>query len=470
MFIKCKEINKDYFLNHPVLIKHISLLEKLKNLYSPEDDIVFIKAPGRVNLIGEHTDYNMGPVLPCAIDKEIVFCIRKNSMAEIFATNVNPNFKDIRFSLIRPIKPYSAGHWGNYIKAGIKGIIDHLQSQNQGFTGYDIIVSGTLPSAAGLSSSSALVVAAAFSFVVMNGINLEKHEIAEICAKAEHFVGTAGGGMDQAASLLGQKDTFLKMEFNPLRIQTIQAPAGIRLVLFHSLIEAEKSGKVREEYNRRVLECRIGVDLFNNFMKDRYKKDYNPVDFIGEVRPERLNLDQDEFSRLILNFLDQLPDTHHTRQIVSFLNLAESELSQRHHSILRGKPLTEPRGGFKIKGRFRHVFTECQRVEHMADCLSKADLSEVGALLNASHKSLSEDYEVSTPEVDDLVRILLENGATGARLMGAGFGGMVLAFLGTDNLVDLVKKVDVHYYSRFTAVDSVKCVFPCVVADGAGVI
>ena len=470
--IKCKEVDKDYFLNHPVLLKHISLLEKVKNSYLPEDNIVFLKTPGRVNLIGEHTDYNMGPVLPCAIDREIVFCIRENHSNEINATNVNPNFEDIRFSVDQPIESYSSGHWGNYIKAGIKGLIDHLKLQNPAFTenytGYDIIVSSTLPLAAGLSSSSALVVAAAYSFVIMNQIDLNKTKLAEICAKAEHFVGTAGGGMDQATSLLGQKDAFLKIEFNPLQIETIQAPTGIRLVLFHSLVEAEKSGRVRDEYNRRVLECRIGVDLFNNFMKIRFEDEFYPVDYIGEIRSERLNLEIHKLEQHIKNFINQLKDSYSIHDFSTLLNLSESELSARYQSILREKQLKEPSGGFKIKGRFRHVFTECQRVERMAGCLSKGYLREVGELLNDSHKSLSKDYDVSTAEVDELISILLDNGVAGARLMGAGFGGMVLAYLETDDLPALIKKVKATYYSRFSDVEPRQCIFPCVVADGAG--
>ncbi len=299
MFLKCKDVDNSYFLNHPVLKNHISLLDRIKSVFSPDDDLIFVKAPGRVNLIGEHTDYNMGPVLPCAIDKEIVFCIRPSNKSTITAINVNQKFEAVDFSVDLNIEPYDKGHWGNYIKAGVKGIVDHIQSttpkmQTQ-LCGYDIVVSGTLPLAAGLSSSSALLVASALSFVIVNNLNLDKQKIAAICAKAEHFVGTAGGGMDQAASLLGKENSFLKMEFNPLRIEQISAPEGIQLVLFHSLVEAEKSGKARLEYNRRVLECRMAVDLFNRYLQ-KVTPDANPqVNYIGEVKPEHFNLAETEW-------------------------------------------------------------------------------------------------------------------------------------------------------------------------------
>ena len=417
--MNCKMIDSAYILNHPVLYKHTSLLEKLKKTFLPKDEIFFLKAPGRINLIGEHTDYNMGPVLPCAIDKEIIFVIRKNQNGEIFATNINGNFKDIRFSITRLIEPYPPGHWGNYIKAGIKGIVDYLKLQNpsvkENYIGFDIIVSSTLPIAAGLSSSSALVVAAAYSFVFMNHIDLDKTKLAEICANAEHFVGTAGGGMDHATSLFGKKDAFLKIEFNPLRIETIRVPTGIRLVLFHSLIEAEKSGRVRDEYNRRVLECRIGVDLFNNFMKIRSKDEFYPIEYIGEIRFEKLNLEALKLEQQVKNFISQLKDSYSIYDISLLLNLSESELSARYQSILHEKQLNEPSDGFKIKGRFRHVITECQRVERMVACLESGNLHEIGELLNASQQSLSRDYNVSTSELDNLITILLDNGVAGVK-------------------------------------------------------
>ena len=149
---------------------------------------MLIEAPGRINLIGEHTDYNMGPVLPCAIDKEIVFCLRKNDSDEIIVNNVNPKFSGLKFCLSQPIDPYAKGNWGNYIKAGVKGVIDHLQSKGHhnlsDLCGFDAVVSGTLPLAAGLSSSSALVVASALSFVVINNLNIEKLEIDRTYSKA----------------------------------------------------------------------------------------------------------------------------------------------------------------------------------------------------------------------------------------------------------------------------------------------
>jgi len=447
-------------------------LEKFVTTFRSDDALLFLKAPGRVNLIGEHTDYNMGPVLPCAIDKEIVFCLRKNNSGEITVNNVNPKFSDLKFSIKHSIDPYTKGNWGNYIKAGVKGVIDHLQSSNyhnlSGLHGFDVVVSGTLPLAAGLSSSSALVVASALSFVVINNLNIEKLEIAEICAKSEHFVGTAGGGMDQAASLLGKNNSFLKMEFNPLRIEPILAPEGLQLVLFHSLIEAEKSGKAREEYNRRVLECRMSVDLFEQYMVNKRVIQHSPVNYIGEIKPERFHMDEVELDQFVLKFLDQLPNSFSKNEFSQALGISENEIIKKYHDILRSDNWAEPTGGFKIKGRFKHVYTECRRVDYTVACLSENNLSELGGLLNASHQSLSQDYEVSLPEVDQLVKIILRNGAAGARIMGAGFGGMILAYTKNENKERLIERTIHDFYHPRHKGDVENCIFPCVASDGAG--
>jgi len=475
MLKKCKEVDKDYFSNHPVLTHHTSLLEKVKNTFSPQDNIFFLKAPGRVNLIGEHTDYNMGPVLPCAINKEIIFCIRPGKTSKINVLNVDKKFDDINFSIREKIEPYPTGHWGNYIKAGILGILDYVKSSSpkdiNRFKGYDIIVSSTLPPAAGISSSSALVVAAALSFVLANNLDLSKPKIAEICAKAEHFVGTSGGGMDQAASLLAKKNSFLYMEFNPLRIEEIMAPEGIQLLLFSSLVQAEKSGKSRLEYNRRVLECKMAVDLFKRFLLTNVSGSYPEINFIGEVKSENFNISQDKLDQLVELFLNDLPDSFTIAKFTEKMSLNEQELNKRYQSILQGSDrLKEPSDGFKIKSRFKHVYYECRRVYKTIDSLRLFDLNELGNLLNKSHNSLSLDYEVSIPEADELVNILRENGALGARIMGAGFGGMILALTDPATMDQLAEAVKKKYYFNKIPENQNEHIIPCVTADGAGLL
>jgi N-acetylgalactosamine kinase len=468
------EINDVFFQNHPVLLKHISLQKIIKQNFQENDKIWFIKAPGRVNLIGEHVDYNMGTVLPCAIDREIILCFKDDQSGQIHVSNVNPDFKDIKFSIRDPIEPYSKGHWGNYIKAGIKGILDYLsQFANlnlQNVYGFNAVVSSTLPLAAGLSSSSALVVASASAILIANQIPLDKIKIAEICANAEHFVGTSGGGMDQAACLLGEKDAFLKIDFNPLQITLIPAPNDIEIILFHSLIEAQKSGKVREEYNRRVLECQIAVDLINRFLTDRYSLNVKPLQFIGEITPQNFEMNSSELDRLIFEFLESLPLCYYLNELLSVFNISREDLAHRYSHILRDSDITEFPGGFKIKGRFRHVFTECKRVDHAIQSMQNKDKTELGKILDNSHDSLSNDYEVSTPEVDSIVNLLKQFGAFGARLMGAGFGGMILTLSDHSQADELIKNMKDSFYSKRSDLIQDNYIIRCRTSDGAGLI
>ena len=472
MLRSVKNIDRSFFINHSILKKHIALLNQIRENFQPEDRIICIRAPGRVNLIGEHTDYNMGPVLPCAIDREIVFCLRANFSKEISMSNIESKFEKFRFTWQKPILPYAKGHWGNYIKAGIKGIVDFLAQEDynqiNSLRGFDAIVSSTLPSAAGLSSSSALVVASALSLLAINEIYMDKLKIADICAEAEHFVGTAGGGMDQATCLLGEKDAFLKIEFNPLRVHSIAAPKNIALILFHSLVEAQKSHNVREEYNRRVLECRISVDLFNRFMVNQNSGNNQKINYIGEIRSDFLLLDPLELDNLVARFLEKLKDSYSLKEIANILNTSKGQLTARYQNILKSDVLKEPTNGFSIKRRFRHVYTECNRVNRMVDCLQKNDITGMSRLIKESHDSLSNDYEVSIPEVAHLIKLLRESGITGARLIGAGFGGMVLALSERSRREQVIEKMKQNFYAQKVKGSLDNYIIPCLTSDGAG--
>jgi len=471
---KLGEINKDFFLNHPILRKHVALLDPIKQNFQDEDDICFIKVPGRVNLIGEHVDYNNGVVLPCAIDREIVLCLIDNSSGLVRVSNVNPDYQEIQFSARNPIDPYEKGHWGNYIKAGVKGIVDYLYQSTdlnlQNINGFDAVVSSTLPPAAGLSSSSTLVVGAALAILAINQIPVDKLKVAEICAEAEHFVGTSGGGMDHAACLLGEKDAFLKIEFNPLQVTPISATGDIEIILFHSLVEAEKSSNVREEYNRRVLESQFAIDIYNRFISDKKHINVKPPKFIGDITPQYFNISQSELDILISEFIHSLSDTYSLNDLLSRFNISRDELADQYRNALRGADLKEFQGGYKLKGRFRHVYSECQRVEKAIKYLQNNDKIEMGKLLDASHRSLADDYEVSTSEVDSIVKLLKQFGAYGSRIVGAGFGGMILTLSDHSHADELIEKMKDSFYSKKPHKKQNDYIIKCKTSDGAGLI
>jgi N-acetylgalactosamine kinase len=474
MTIKCSGINSDTFQDHPILKNHSNLLDSIRNTFQDEDDIWIIKVPGRVNLIGEHVDYNNGPVLPCAIDREVVLCCRKNDTGTVHVSNVNSVYSNITFSLLDQIIPDKKGSWGNYIKAGVKGITDYAfqstSSNKASLAGFDAVISSTVPQAAGLSSSSALVVAAALATLTANEIALDKLTLAEICADAEHFVGTSGGGMDHAAILFGEKDTFIRLRFNPLKADPISAPPEIELVLFHSLIEAEKSRNAREAYNKRVLECHMAIDGFNQFLKNQHIILENVLKYIGDVTPDFIGMSQSEIDRLVLEFLDSLSDKYSLKELESFIQTPSNELATRYKHILQDTSLDDIKDGFNLKGRFKHVYSECRRVDQAIQSLGINDIARLGKILDASHQSLSRDYEVSTSEIDSLVNLLKKNGTYGARLIGAGFGGMILGLTDSSHSDELIKNIQESFYSRHSVKHIKETVIRCNTAGGAGVV
>jgi galactokinase len=474
MIIKRSEITSEFFENHSILKSHAELLAYIRKIFKDEDELWFLKVPGRVNLIGEHVDYNNGPVLPCAIDREIVMCLAANASEFIRISNVNPEYQQIEFSIKKTIESYERGNWGNYIKAGVKGIIDHSvqlgEIEDQNFKGFDAVISSTLPPAAGLSSSSTLVVGAAMAFLTVNDIKMDTLKVAEICASGEHFVGTSGGGMDHAAILLGEKDSFSRIQFNPLAAESIAAPSDLEIILFHSLVEAEKSSHVREAYNRRVLECNFALDLFNKFLVERNLLPGDPLKFIGDISTDRFNLDQTELDLLIFEFFESLSETYLLEELLILFGISRDELANHYKFILRGSTLGEIPGGYNLKKRFKHVYTECQRVNQAVKCLKTNNKSELGRLLDASHESLSNDYEVSTPEVDSIVRLLKEFGAFGARLVGAGFGGMILALTDQSHAGKLIHNMKESFYSKQAPEGTTSKIIPCRISQGARIL
>src|ERR1700675_4329962 len=161
--------------------------------------IIAVRAPGRVNLIGEHTDYSGLPVLPVAIDRSTIVVAAANTTGDVEVTNADPMWPSRRFAIERQIPPYETGDWANYVKASIQGAIDRFPTRP--LRGASMVVDGRVPPAAGLSSSSALTVSTAMAFMAVNQLELDPLDAATMVARSERYVGTHGGGMDQAASI-----------------------------------------------------------------------------------------------------------------------------------------------------------------------------------------------------------------------------------------------------------------------------
>src|SRR5437773_1514424 len=214
------------------------------------------RAPGRVNLIGEHTDYNGLPVLPIAIDRDVLVAARRRDDDHVDLSNTGPAFPPRQYAVAAAIPPSPAGDWANYAKAAAEALVADLGRRGLGaLPGGAFRVDGRVPLAAGLSSSSALLVACGLAHLSLAGVALPPAELAELFACAERYVGTLSGGMDQATALLARADHALRIDFFPLRARPVTIPARAVFVVAQSLERAEKSGAARGHYNQRVTEC-----------------------------------------------------------------------------------------------------------------------------------------------------------------------------------------------------------------------
>lgn len=347
-------------------------------------------APGRVNLIGEHTDYNDGFVLPMAIEKKIVMLgqLRNDRRVRVFDVGYNT---EIDFSLDKLI-PLRKNIWANYLM----GVVDEIQKAEYILQGANLIFKSNIPQRAGLSSSAALEVVTAITITELNSLKIEPVKMALLCRRAENnFVGVACGIMDQYVSCLGQKNysLFIDCRFNDYELISFKNH-NYRIVICNSKIQRSL---VNSEYNRRREECKKATDFFTHRLGSK----------IRALRDVTI----DEYKK----YQGQLPET--------------------------------------IARRARHVISENYRVQAGVQALRMGNYSAFGQLMIESHQSLKDDYEVSCAELDLLVDLALkQEGVLGARMTGAGFGGCTVNLI-EKNYIDAFKKNIKNEYKKITGIN-----------------
>ncbi len=356
-----------------------------------------IRAPGRVNLIGDHTDYNNLPVFPMAIQRSVTIVGRTRADDLVRVANVDSAFGGVEFKLDGKIIPGVAGAWGNYVRAGAGAL-----TEDRGVhVGFDALVSSDIPVAAGLSSSSALVVASGLAACCANSLSLPVATMAELMTRAERFVGTQGGGMDQAVCLGGKEGAALRIDFAPLRVQRVNVPVRWRFIVAHSLVRAEKAAAVQDEYNQRVNDCRLGLTRVSHSLR-------------GADAPT----------------VCDYPTALAAYGAEALLRTAKRELS------------------VGLFSRFRHTVTEANRVESATQAMREGDRTRFGKLMIASHTSLRDDFAVSVPALDNLVDIMIAAGCDGARLTGAGFGGCVVGLCRSEWVDHVRESIISEFYGK----------------------
>lgn len=355
-------------------------------------------APGRVNLIGEHTDYNEGFVLPMAINKGIFMLgqLRKDRMVKVYSID----YDHLLTFQLEELTFDQENIWVNYIK----GIIEQYRKSGYDLTGVNIVFTGNIPQGAGLSSSAALEVVTAYLLASLHEIKMSAVEMALLCQRAEReFVGVNCGIMDQYIAVMGQADHALIIDCRSNQAQPVPLDdQGYSIVICNSKVKREL---VDSAYNQRRNECVQAVTYFQQKLKE-------PVKALRDV------------------------------------NLVELQAA--------AADLTE-----QVFRRCRHVITENERVLQAVAALRANDFPEFGQLMIASHLSLRDDYEVSCRELDCLVELALEKkGVLGARMTGAGFGGCTVNLLKENRVEAFAKQIKAEYQEKTGLVPEIYCSAP----------
>lgn len=347
---------------------------------------LIIESPGRINLIGEHTDYNLGYVLPTAIDKRITFQFRANNTASsgvVFSAGMDRSLQIDLKDIAR-----SDTEWENYLL----GVVHEISKRSGGLRGFDCHIESNLPVGSGVSSSAALECGFAYGLNELFGLGLSREEIVTLSRDAEHsFVGTQCGIMDQFASVMSKEGHVILLDCRELEHSYIPLNlAPYKLLLLNTHVSHNLASS---EYNTRKQECEEGVEI----LQQRYPG-------VTSLRNATLPM----------------------------LDSSRGEL----------RPV--------VYNRCRFIIEENERVLAMAEGLKNDDMPEVGRLLYLGHAGLSELYEISCPESDFLVAYTRNNpGVLGARQMGGGFGGCTINLVHEEAVETFTADITRAYLERF---------------------
>lgn len=420
------------------------------------------RAPGRVNLIGEHVDYSGYGVLPMAIEQDIAIAFRPNDSKELRFSNTNSSqYSDHTSSVVDFTIDKETIVWYSYILCGMKGMMEELGIKDP--VGMDVLVDGSIPPASGLSSSSALVCCSALAFLCANGVDLpSKRDLAEMCARSERFIGTQGGGMDQAISFLGQLGKAFMIEFNPIHPSEVSLPDGYSFIISNTLVASPKAAQ--SYFNTRVAEVHIAARVIAKARNLDWRK-VNRLLILAEA----LNIHVKEMASVVVETLHA--EAYSREEICSILEISDEEFTAECLSE-KSKDVKS----FKLYDRAKHVYEEASRVyefDATANAGSTSSPSEtakkLGELMDDSHASCSKGYECSCAELDTLTALSKSSGALGSRLTGAGWGGCAVSLVANGDIESFLGKLKEGYYADKDADLLPTSLFATQPGPGAGI-
>lgn len=362
-----------------------TIKQKFEEIHHKSPEIM-VKAPGRINLIGEHLDYNHGYVLPAAIDKAIYFAVSRNQdkVCRFYAYDLSDSL-EISLDCLKK----SDKGWANYLI----GVLSELINQRFSITtGIDVVFGGDVPLGAGLSSSAAVESGMVFALNQLFDLHLKPFEMALIAQESEHnFAGVNCGIMDMFASIHGKEESVIRLDCRDLTYQYFPFHStDYQIVLCNTGV---KHNLGDSEYNTRRAECEEGVSILQGA--------YPQIDSLRDATPMMLRSQADKMSDVVYR-------------------------------------------------RCKYVIEEIHRVEVACEALLQDDLITFGQKMYETHDGLQHDYEVSCEELDFLVDICRDDvNVIGSRMMGGGFGGCTINLVKKDYLEQFIKNTEKAYFERF---------------------
>ena len=458
--------------------RYSSALATFTRIYGPGPVHAF-RAPGRVNLIGEHTDYNHGFVLPVALDRDVLLLARPRHDGDgtVRLHNVEPDFAPRTFTIGPTVPPAPKGDWSNYVRGAAQMVARHSTPAppvygGASLRGMDALVVAApphgIPRGAGVSSSSALTVVAALALAHLNGWHPDPVPFARLCSEAEWYAGTRGGIMDQFIALLARPDHALFLDCRPQTPPRPSRPPSVPPNLggegggsprytfahiplppdYHILVAdtGVHHANVRGEFNLRVAACRAGVAcLRSRHPGITHLRDVQDVDWteLAPLLPEVLSV----------------AEAHARGADLDDVPLPTDDAAGAQSETGRSVEL-------RVRACCRHVHSENERVRATIAALKAGDVAAVGRLLDQAHASARDDYDISCPELEALVEAThAVEGTVGARLTGAGWGGCIVALVHQEAVSGFEAEVS-HRYRERTGRETT--IFACRAGCGAG--
>ncbi len=482
-----------------------------------DQKVCIIRAPGRINLMGRHVDHRGGYNNFLAIHRETMVVAGRRQDDQVVAVNVQPKtFSPVTFSIaelignlgwtdwinfvdsdwVRSMLRGTVGDWGNYIKAAMLRLQHHYQDVK--IDGLNLAFYGDIPIAAGLSSSSSLVVATLQAGIALNNLELTAQQFVDLCGQGEWFVGSRGGSGDHAAICLGQRGKITQVGYLPFHIgRVIESPPDYQVIIADSHIKAAKSGQARHQFNAKITAYNLGLAL----LRQRCPQFDHALEHVRDIDPDKLACTPSH----IYELLQKVPQTMTRQEIQAALSREAADLLEANFAS------HQDLGGYPLRGVLLFGAAESARSRLCPELLADGRMAEFGRLMKISHDGdrvsapdpsghyrqlddmctdaylnqrmadlVSQDprrvldaqlysqpgyYACSTPQIDRMVDIACSvPGVVGAQIAGAGLGGCIMILARRDAVPGVKKKLINDYYKPEKLSPAV---IPCITTQGA---